>query len=406
MNIGIRKIQRCFSLQNRARAASLRESLTKTLATTLATGLPVTAMVLSPAANGQSVSSEKQQFVVETIAQGLSIPWGMAALPDGGMLITEKTGTLRLLKADGNLNAEPITNTPSVVVDGQGGLLDVAIHPDFENNGWVYLSFSSAKKSGEPGRGANTALVRGKIINHEFVQQELIFKALPNYTGGRHFGSRIAFDAQNHVYLSVGDRGSRDETQSLATPLGKIYRLHDDGRIPDNNPFVNTVDAIPEVWSWGHRNPQGMEIHPETGALWAHEHGPKGGDELNRIVEGQNYGWPTVTYGVNYSGSKITDEVSRPDFVSPVTYWVPSIAPCGMAFVAGNKYPAWKNNLLIGSLKFQQLQRLELKDGEVIHKEILLDGIGRMRAIEQNSDGYIYIAIETGGRIVRLAPSP
>ncbi len=372
--------------------------------TTLTASLSTT-LLISPLATGQSVSSEKQDFVVETIAEGLSIPWGMAALPAGGMLITERTGTLRLLDADGKLHPDPIANTPTVAVDGQGGLLDVAIHPDYQSNGWVYLSFSSAKAKGEPGRGANTALVRGKIVDHAFVEQELIYKALPNYAGGRHFGSRIAFDADNHVYLSVGDRGNRDEAQTLTNPIGKIFRLHDDGRIPDNNPFVNTLNALPQIWSWGHRNPQGMEIHPETGALWAHEHGPKGGDELNLIIQGQNYGWPTVTFGVNYSGTKITDQVSRPDMVSPVTYWVPSIAPCGMAFITGDKYPEWKNSLLVGSLKFQQLQRLEIKDGAVIHKEILLDGIGRVRAVEQNSDGYIYIAIESGGRIIRLSPS-
>lgn len=363
------------------------------------------ALFFSSSATGQSVTSEKQEFVVETVASGLSIPWGMAALPNGSMLITERTGTLRILDADGKLNPDPVKNIPAVADGGQGGLLDVAIHPDFQNNGWIYLSYSSPKAAGEPGRGANTALIRGKIINHEFTEQELIFKALPNYSGGRHFGSRIAFDADNHVYLSVGDRGNRDEVQTLENPLGKIFRLHDDGRIPANNPFVNTLNAEPEIWSWGHRNPQGMETHPETGALWAHEHGPKGGDELNRIIQGQNYGWPAVTYGVNYSGSKITDEVSRPGIVSPVTYWVPSIAPCGMAFITGDKYPGWKNNLLVGSLKFQQLQRLEIKDDKVIHKEILLDGIGRVRAIEQGIDGFIYVAIESGGRIVRLRPS-
>lgn len=363
-------------------------------------------LLLSTAASGQMVSSNKQDFVIETVADGLSAPWGMAALPNGAMLITERTGALRLLGADGKLHPDPINNTPSVAAGGQGGLLDVAIHPNYQNNGWIYLSFSSAKARGEPGRGANTALVRGKIINHEFVEQELIYKALPNYSGGRHFGSRIAFDSNNHVYFSVGDRGNRDKTQTLENPLGKIFRLHDDGRIPDDNPFTNTLNALPAVWSWGHRNPQGLEFHPQTKALWSHEHGPRGGDELNRIIHGQNYGWPTVTYGVNYSGTKITDEVSRADMVSPVTYWVPSIAPSGMAFVAGDTYAGWKNNLLVGSLKFQQLHRLEFNtSGEVTNREILLDGIGRVRAIEQAADGLIYVAIESGGKIIRLRPA-
>ena len=363
------------------------------------------ALLLSATASGQTVSSGKQDFVIETVAQGLSIPWGMAALPDGAILITERTGTLRLLNSDGKLHPDPIKNTPSVAVGGQGGLLDVAIHPEYQNNGWIYISFSSAKARGEAGRGANTALVRGKIINHEFVEQELIYKALPNYSGGRHFGSRIAFDSDNHVYFSVGDRGKRDKAQTLENPLGKIFRLHDDGRVPANNPFISTLNALPAVWSWGHRNPQGLEFHPQTGALWSHEHGPKGGDELNRIFQGQNYGWPTVTFGVNYSGTKITDEVSRAGMVSPVTYWVPSIAPGGMAFVAGNTYTGWKNNLLVGSLKFQQLHRLEFNySGEVTRREVLLDGIGRVRAIEQAADGLMYIAIENGGRIIRLRP--
>ena len=366
----------------------------------------VTTLLFSPFALSQPVTSEKLVFTVETIAEGLDAPWGMAALPEGVILITERTGALRRINADGSLDPQSIENIPLVATGGQGGLLDVAIHPDYSENGWVYISYSSPKARGEDGRGANTALMRGKIVDHEFVQQELIYKALPNYPGGRHFGSRIAFDSGNHVYLSVGDRGNRDKAQSLNNPLGKIFRLHDDGRVPADNPYVNTADTQPAIWSWGHRNPQGMEIHPVTGVLWEHEHGPKGGDELNVITEGQNYGWPSVTFGVNYSGTKITDLVSRPDMVSPVTYWVPSIAPSGMAFVAGDKYPTWQNNLLVGSLKFQQLQRLEINaNAEVVSKEILLDGIGRVRAIEQGTDGYLYVVVETGGRIIRLMPS-
>jgi len=354
----------------------------------------------------EQVRTEKLELTVETVAEGLSIPWGMAALPDGGMLITERTGALRLLNANGELHPDAIAGTPKVDSGGQGGLLDVALHPDYQNNGWIYLTYASPKVRGEKGRGANTALLRAKIENHKLTEQQLLFKALPNSKGGRHYGSRITFDADNHVYLSIGDRGGRNETQTLGNYRGKIIRLHDDGRIPADNPYVNTVDAKPEIWSWGHRNPQGMELHPENGQLWAHEHGPKGGDELNLIVKGQNYGWPTVTYGVNYSGSSITDEVSRPDMVSPVTYWVPSIAPCGMSFVAGDKYPGWENNILVGSLKFHQIQRLEITDGKVTQQEIMLEGVGRVRAIEQGMDGFLYVAVETGGKILRLRPVP
>ena len=353
---------------------------------------------------GETLQSEKLRFKAETVVSGLAAPWGLAALPDNGMLITQRTGTLHLLQADGTLHPEPIAGAPEVSTNNQGGLLDVAIHPDYATNGWIYLSYSSPAVAGEPGSGANTALMRAKIVNHKLTEQEVLFKALPNYSSGRHYGSRIAFDDSNHVYLSVGDRGGRDEAQSLSNYRGKIFRMHDDGRIPDDNPFVTTVDAVAETWSWGHRNPQGMERHPSTGEIWAHEHGPRGGDELNRILVGQNYGWPAVTYGVNYSGTSITDETQRPGIIPPVAYWVPSIAPSGMAFVDSKHYPQWQHNILVGSLKFQQLHRLEMSDGKVAHEEILLKDIGRLRAIEQGADGYIYIAVESIGKILRLMP--
>jgi len=354
--------------------------------------------------HSETFNSEKLRFNAETVVNGLNAPWGIAALPDNSMLITERGGSLRLLQANGRLHPDPITGVPKVATKGQGGLLDVALHPDFATNGWIYLSYSSPAARGEPGNGANTALMRARIKDHKLTDHQLLFKALPNYRAGRHYGSRITFDDKNHVYLSVGDRGGRDEVQSLTNYRGKIFRLHDDGKIPTNNPFVNTVGAAPETWSWGHRNPQGMETHPVTGDIWAHEHGPKGGDELNRIIAGQNYGWPTLTYGVNYSGTTITNETQRPDMVSPIIYWVPSIAPSGMAFVNSNRYPEWQNNLLVGSLKFQQLHRLEMSDGKVTHEEVLLDGVGRVRAIEQGIDGYIYVVVETGGQILRLKP--
>ncbi len=350
-------------------------------------------------------NSEKLNFTVETLISDMNVPWGLAALPNGEMLITERDGTLRLMQTDGTLHPDRIAGVPTVKVGGQGGLLDIAIHPQYASNGWIYLSYSSPQSGDEPGTGSNTALMRAKLKDHQLIDKEQLFKALPNYRAGQHFGGRITFDNNNYVYLSVGDRGGRDDTQTLANHRGKIFRLHDDGKIPSDNPFINTTNATPETWSWGHRNPQGMEQHPATGEIWAHEHGPKGGDELNKIITGQNYGWPTVTHGVNYSGTTITNETERPDMVSPITYWVPSIAPCGMAFVTGNKYPQWQNNILVGSLKFQQLRRLELNEGKITHEEILLDGIGRIRAIEQGADGYIYIAVESGGKIIRLIPS-
>ena len=247
--------------------------------------------------------------------------------------------------------------------------------------------------------------MRARLQNNQLVDQELLFKALPNTRGKRHYGGRIAFDADNHVFLTVGDRGDRDEVQRLDNYLGKIYRLHDDGTVPEDNPFVSVDNAVAAPWSYGHRNPQGMETHPQTGQIWAHEHGPRGGDELNLISGGKNYGWPSITYGVNYSGTKITDEKSRPGMEQPVVYWVPSIAPCGMSFVDSDKFPAWKNNVLVGSLKFTQIRRLEFDGDKVVHEETLLDGIGRVRAIEQGPDGAIYIAVEGPGRVIRLTAS-
>lgn len=355
-------------------------------------------------AGSATLESEKLDFKIEEVTSGLKVPWGMAALPNGDMLITERYGALRLLQTNGELHPKPISGLPDIAAGGQGGLLDVAIHPDYTTNGWIYLSFSSPKAKKEPGRGANTALMRARIKKHQLVDQQLLFKALPNYSSGNHFGSRIAFDTDNHVFLSIGDRGGRDDNQSLNNHRGKIFRLHDDGQIPSDNPFVNTKNAAPEVWSWGHRNPQGLARHPDTGEIWSHEHGPRGGDELNRILPGQNYGWPTITFGINYSGSKITDETARSGMMSPVTHWVPSIAPSGMVFITSDRYPTWRNNILIGSMKFQQLHRLELLDGKVASEEILLKGLGRIRAVEQGTDGYLYVAMETGGRIIRLVP--
>lgn len=362
-------------------------------------------LLVSQSVFSETFKSEKLQFRTEVAASGLQAPWGLAALPDNGMLITQRTGTLNLLLPDGSMHPDPIAGVPRVATNGQGGLLDVAIHPDYATNGWIYLSYSSPAADGESGSGSNTALMRAKIKNHSLTEQELLFKALPNYRGSRHFGSRIAFDDSGYVYLSVGDRGDRDNVQTLANNRGKIFRLHDDGRIPKDNPFANTDDAAAETWSWGHRNPQGMEKHPVTGEIWAHEHGPQGGDELNRILPGQNYGWPAVTYGKNYgTGTRISKQTERPDMMSPVTYWVPSIAPSGMAIVDSERYPQWQHNMLVGSLKFRQLHRLEMSQGVVLHEEILLNDIGRVRAIEQGADGYIYIAVESIGSLLRLIP--
>ncbi len=337
-------------------------------------------------------------FTVESVVSGLQNPWGMVFLPDGSMLITEKTGELIHYTSG---KTTKINNVPEVYVRGQGGLMDIELHPNYNENGWLYLSYASSDGGG---KGGNTAIMRAKLSNNKLVQKQLLYKAEPNSTRGQHFGSRLEFDNEGYLYFSVGERGNRDvNPQDITRDGGKIYRIHDDGSIPDDNPFVGKSGAKAAIYSYGHRNPQGLTKHPETSQLWEHEHGPRGGDEINIIQKGKNYGWPVITYGINYSGTKITDETSRPGMEQPLYQWTPSIAPSGMTFVTSDKYPKWKGNLLVGSLSFQYLERLELKNNKVTYREKLLDGMGRVRNVRQGPDGYIYIGIEGKG-IYRLVP--
>ncbi len=338
-------------------------------------------------------------YEIEYVVRDLDNPWGMTWLPDGSMLITEKKGTLIHFK---NGQKTLISNLPAIHNFGQGGLLDIALHPNYSENGWIYLTFSSKEGSG---KGSNTKLIRAQLNNESLVNIQDLYKAEPNSTTGQHFGSRIAFDNQNFVYFSVGDRFNRDENpQDISKDCGKIYRLHDDGKIPGDNPFVTISGAKKAIYSYGHRNPQGLIKHPVTGEIWEHEHGPKGGDEINIIKKGMNYGWPAVTYGVNYSGTPITEETSRPGMVQPIHYWVPSIAPCGMAFITGNKYPDWKGDLLVGSLKFGYVELMRLEGSKVMGREKIAEDIGRVRNVKMGPDGFIYIALEGDG-IVRLVPN-
>lgn len=340
----------------------------------------------------------ENSFDLQPVVEGLNIPWGMAFLPDGSLLVTEKEGNLIHVK---NNSKTIIKGVPEVYLRGQGGLLDIALHPNYKDNGWIYLTYALADGQGS---GGNTALMRAKIDNNTLVSHELLYKATPNTTKGVHFGSRITFDNDGYLYFSIGDCGDHDlNPQDLSRDGGKIYRLHDDGQIPVDNPFFNTSDAKKAVYSYGHRNPQGMIKHPETGAIWTHEHGPKGGDEINIIKKGKNYGWPIITYGINYSGTPITDVTEMEGMEQPLYYWVPSIAPSGMAFVTSSVYPQWKGSLLVGSLSFQYLERLEIKDNKVVSREKLLVDIGRVRNVVQGPDGYIYVAIEGTG-IVKLVP--
>ena len=334
----------------------------------------------------------------DLIVPDLINPWGFTFLPDNSILITEKEGKLIHFK---NGKKTEIQNLPKIYVRGQGGFMDVELHPNYKENNWIYFTYASQDGGG---KGGNTTLMRAKLTGNQLINKKVLYKANPNSKRGQHFGSRIAFDKYNHVYFSIGDRGNRDQNpQDITRDCGKIYRLNDDGSIPKDNPFVNTKGAKKAIYSYGHRNPQGMEINPFTNQIWAHEHGPRGGDEINIIQKGKNYGWPKASFGINYSGTKFTEKTSIRGMENPIHYWTPSIAPSGMAFINSDKYGKWKGNLLVGSLKFQYLSRCILKGNKVFKEVKLLKDIGRVRSIEQSLDGYIYVGIENLG-IVRLLP--
>ncbi len=347
-------------------------------------------------------SGNKQQsdyrYKLQMVVDALDNPWGLAFLPDNSMLITEKGGDLIHFK---NGNKIFISGLPGIDVNGQGGFLDIVLHPDYTQNGWIYFTYASSEGSGS---GSHTALMRAKLSGNRLKEKELLYKASPNTNSGVHYGSRITFDDKGYLYFSIGDRGEREvNPQNITRDGGKIYRLYDDGRIPADNPFYGEANAKKAIYSYGHRNPQGLARHPVTGKIWSHEHGPKGGDELNMIQKGANYGWPVVSYGVNYDGTSFTDKTSAPGMTQPIHYWVPSIAPCGMAFVNSKFYPNWQGDLLIGSLKFQYLHRCVLEGEKVIREERLFRDVGRVRNIIQAPDGYIYMAVEGDG-IYRIMP--
>ncbi|MAU72670.1 MAG: hypothetical protein CML04_11310 [Pseudozobellia sp.] len=337
-------------------------------------------------------------FEAELLIDEMQIPWGMTFLPDGSMLVTEKSGEIVHFK---NGAKTKVKEVPQVYTRGQGGLLDIEAHPDYANNGWIYISYSS--EEGDE-KGGNTALMRAKLKDNALVEKQLLYKATPNTTKGQHFGSRIVFDNEGYLFLSIGERGARDENpQDITRDGGKIYRFHDDGKIPQDNPFVGKNGAKTAIYSYGHRNPQGLAKHPETGKIWDNEHGPRGGDEINIIKPGANYGWPVITYGINYSGTPITDKTEMDGMEQPFHYWVPSIAPSGMAFVTSNKYGDWKGSILVGSLKFQYLERLVVEGEKVTDREKLMAEIGRVRDVKEGPDGLIYVAVEGKG-VYKLVP--
>lgn len=339
-------------------------------------------------------------YKAETVVDGLDIPWGLEFLPDGSMLIAEQEGEIIHFK-DGKKTS--VKGVPEVIVNNQGGLLDLQLHPNYENNGWIYISYSGNTENDD--EGSNTTIMRAKFKENELIDKEVLYKATPNTKKGNHFGSRLEFDRNGYLYFSVGDRGNRDvNPQDIKRDGGKIYRINDDGSIPSDNPFVSEAGAKSAIYSYGHRNPQGLVMNPATGEIWEHEHGPKGGDEINIIQAGKNYGWPLITYGVNYSGTEITENTSLPGMEQPLHYWVPSIAPSGMAFVDSDIYPDWKGHLLVGSLKFEYLDLVILDKNKVVREEKLIEGLGRVRTVKVGPDGYIYVAIEQEG-IVKLVPN-
>jgi glucose/arabinose dehydrogenase len=339
---------------------------------------------------------------LDTVAKGFNIGWGMAFLPDGEMLVTERDG--RLFRISKNKKLQTIGGVPEVLSQGQGGLLDIILHPNFKNNQVLYISYSKPKKENDV-LLSTTAVTRAVLKNNKLTDQKIIFEALPYFRTKHHYGCRMVFGKDGYLYITVGDRGNEKEfPQSLNNYNGKTHRVKEDGSIPSDNPFVKTSGAVPSIYSYGHRNQQGMDVHPKTGEVWAHEHGPRGGDEINIDKKGKNYGWPVISYGINYNGKIITNKTAMEGMEQPLLYWIPSIGPSGMAFVKGNKYKGWEGNLVAGSLRFKYLNRCQLKGNKVVHEEILFKNIGRLRDVRMAPDGYIYISVENPGVILRLTP--
>jgi len=339
---------------------------------------------------------------VQQVAQGLEQPWGLAFLPDGRMLVTEKAGTLRLVDAQGQVSA-PLAGVPKVVMRGQGGLLDVAVDPQFARTQRIYLSYAEPR-----GGDANaTAVAHARLDGRAMKEVTVIFRQQPARDSGHHFGSRLVFAPDGALFVTLGDRNSaRDQVQPLDTTIGKVVRIDRDGGIPPGNPFAGREGALPEVWSYGHRNLQGAAWNPADGQLWTHEHGPKGGDEINVARPGRNYGWPAITYGREYSGLKVGEGLSaKAGMEQPMHWWVPSIAPSGMAFYTAERFPQWRGQLFVGSLKFGQLVQLQL-DGERVVRETRHEMKARIRDVRQGPDGYLYLLTDAAdGRLLRVAPA-
>jgi len=343
------------------------------------------------------------QFRLETVLKGLRLPWSLYFLSDNKALITERSGDLRIWE-NGQLS-KPVQGTPRVATRGQGGLLEVAAHPDYDQNGWIYLGFSATAKGAKDANACMTKVVRGRIQNNHWQDEEVIFEVPEKFhrTAGVHFGTRFVFQ-DGYLFFGIGDRGAQDQAQDLTRPNGKIHRIYDDGRVPEDNPFFETAGAYPTIWTYGNRNPQGLDAHPVTGAIFESEHGPRGGDEINLIGKGRNYGWPVITHGMNYNGKPITGKTSAPGMEQPLHYWTPSIAVCGIDFYEGDQFPDWENDLFAGGLASQELHRLVIEDNQVIRHEIILKDEGRVRDVATGPDGFLYVVLNGPDVIARLVP--
>jgi glucose/arabinose dehydrogenase len=363
--------------------------------------LPLALLLFPVLAVAQTYRSDEHSFRIVRVVEGLEQPWSLAFLPDGRMLVTEKAGRLRIV-SQGKLDPKPVEGVPEVTVWGQGGLHDVVLHPQFQKNQLVYLAYAARGSD-----GAGTELARGRLAGNRLQDVQVLFRQSPKGRAGQHFGGRIVFDREGYLYLTLGDRGERERAQRPDDHAGSVIRLHDDGRVPKDNPFNGRPGWKAEKFTLGNRNMQGAALHPQTGMLWTHEHGPQGGDEVNVIRAGGNYGWPVITYGVNYGiGTKIGEGTRKEGMAQPLHYWVPSIAPSGMAFYTGERFPRWKGDLFVGALRDQMLVRLKLDGEKVVKEERLLKGVlGRIRDVRLGPDGYLYLLTdESNGVLARLEP--
>jgi glucose/arabinose dehydrogenase len=345
-----------------------------------------------------SILVDESNYEMELIFEDENIIWSIEFFEDNSILAAVKSGKLFHY-----INGEKIEigGLPEIYLRGQGGLMDIVLHPDFKENNWLYFSYAS-EDTGE--KGGNTTISRAKLINNNLVDLEVLYKASPNTRKGQHFGGRLTFDNENYLYFSVGDRGNRDVyPQDINLDGGKIYRINDDGSIPSDNPFFNNPNAKKAIYSYGHRNPQGMFKHPITGKIWTNEHGPRGGDEINIIKKGKNYGWPKITYGINYSGTTITKNKSLPKMEQPLYYWLPSIAPSSFEYISSDIYPNWKGSLLAGALVFKYIERIGLKNDKVVYRSKIAENLGRPRDIKQGPDGFVYVSVEGKG-VYKILP--